>query len=399
MLAVNENNGGLFFVYGSGGTGKTYLWRTIIAWIRSMGKIVLSVASSGIASLLLPGGRTAHSRFRIPLELDNESCCGIDVVSDLACLIRESSLIIWDEAPLQHRHAFEAVDRTFRDICKHDNPNAENQVFGGKVVVLGGDFRQILPVIPNAPRAVVVGSAVNKSSAIWDNCRVFVLTTNMRLSDPSLDVAHIDEMRHFNNWLLSMGDGTLPSVAIDNEDEATWIEIPDDLLIPVCDNPIESIVSNTFPDLPNRIHDMHYLKERCILCPKNDVVDSINSHVLESMSGEMQILHSADIICSTTENLEEMQTMYPTEFLNTLKFSGVPNHNLELKVGAPVILLRNTGLQRGLCNGTRLIITQITREVLEAQIITGSHIGEKVFIGRIDMTPTDSSWPFRFIRR
>ncbi|GJT94681.1 putative PIF1 DNA helicase/replication protein A1-like protein [Tanacetum coccineum] len=77
VLAVNENNGGLFFVYGSGGTGKTYLWRTIIAWIRSMGKIVLSVASSGIASLLLPSGRTAHSRFRIPLELDNESCVGL----------------------------------------------------------------------------------------------------------------------------------------------------------------------------------------------------------------------------------------------------------------------------------------------------------------------------------
>nr|GEU65446.1 putative PIF1 DNA helicase/replication protein A1-like protein [Tanacetum cinerariifolium] len=273
MLAVNENNGRLFFVYRSRGTGKTYLWKTIIVWIRSMGKIVLSVASSGIASLLLPGGQTAHSRFRIPLELDNESCCGIDVVSDLACLIREASLIIWDEAPLQHRHAFEAIDRTFWDICKHDNPNAENEVFGGKVVVL----------------------AINKSSAIWDNCRVFVLTTNMRLSDPSLDVARRDEMIRFNTWLLSMGDGTLHSVAIDNEDEATWVEIPDDLLLPTC---------------------------------------------------EMHVLHSTDIICSTTKNLEEMQTMYPTEFLNTLKFSGVPNHNLELKVGSPVILLRNTGLQR-----------------------------------------------------
>nr|GEV60185.1 hypothetical protein [Tanacetum cinerariifolium] len=325
---------------------KTYLWKTIIAWILLMGKIILSIASYGIASLLLPGGRTAHSRFRIPLELDNESCCGIDVVSNLACLIREASLIIWDEAPLRHRHAFEAVDRTFRDICKHDNPNAENEVFGGKVVVLGGDFRQILPVIPNAPRAVVVASTINKSSAIWDNCR-----------------------------LLSMRDGTLHSVAIDNEDEATWVEIPDDLLLPTCDNPIEAIVSSTFLNLPNRIHEMHYLKERCILCPTNDIVDSINTNVLQSMPGEMHVLHSADIICSTTENLEEIQTMYPTEFLNTLKFSGVPNHNLELKVGAPVILLRNTGFQRG------------------------SHIGEKVFIGRIDMTPTDSSWPFRFIRR
>nr|GEV51247.1 hypothetical protein [Tanacetum cinerariifolium] len=191
MLTVSENNGGLFFVYESGSTGKTYLWKTIIAWIRSMGKIVLSVASSGIALLLLPGGRTTHSRFRILLELDNESCCGID-----------------------HRHAFKAVDRTFRDICKHDNPNADNEVFGGKLVVLGGDLRQILPVIPNAPQAVVVASAINK-----------------------------DEMMRFNNWLLSMGDGTLHSVVIDNEDEATWIEIPDDLLLPTCNNPIEAIVS------------------------------------------------------------------------------------------------------------------------------------------------------------
>ncbi|GJZ81034.1 putative PIF1 DNA helicase/replication protein A1-like protein [Tanacetum coccineum] len=139
MLAIDENNGGLFFVYGSGGTGKTYLWKAIITWIRSMGKIVFYVTSSGIASVLLLDGRTEHLRFRIPLELDSESCCGIDVRPDLACLIQETALIIWDE---------------------HDNPNAENQVFGGKVVVLSGDFRRILMVIPNAPRAVVVASAI-----------------------------------------------------------------------------------------------------------------------------------------------------------------------------------------------------------------------------------------------
>ncbi|GKA72568.1 helicase-like protein [Tanacetum coccineum] len=149
-------------------------------------RIVLSVASSGIASLVLPGGRTAHSRFRIPIDLDDESRCGIDVISDLASLIRASDLIIWDEAPLQHRHAFEAGDRTFRDMCKLDNPNAENQVFGGKVVVLGGDFRQILQLIPNAPRVVMVASTVNKSSSVWDHCKVFVLSINMRLRDPQL---------------------------------------------------------------------------------------------------------------------------------------------------------------------------------------------------------------------
>ncbi|XP_076946232.1 uncharacterized protein LOC143617607 [Bidens hawaiensis] len=67
ITAVGKNKGGVFFVYGYGGTGKTFLWKTLSASIRSEGKIVLSVASSGIASLLLSGGRTAHSRFHIPI--------------------------------------------------------------------------------------------------------------------------------------------------------------------------------------------------------------------------------------------------------------------------------------------------------------------------------------------
>ncbi|GKB45876.1 putative PIF1 DNA helicase/replication protein A1-like protein [Tanacetum coccineum] len=278
MQAVNERNGGLFFVYGCGGTRKTYLWKTIISWICSLGRIVLSVASSGIASLLLPYGRTAHSRFCIPMKLDNESCCGIDVISDLADLIRAADLIIWDEAPLQHRHAFEAVDQAFCNICMLDNPNADNQVFGGKVVVLGGDFQQILPVILNASRAVVVSFAVNKSSSVWDYCKVFVLSINMRLRDPRVDVTNEDEMLRFHNWLIAMGDGRFPSIALDGEDDATWITIPEDLLILVNDNPVRAIVSSTFPDLLNRIQDINYLKERCILSPTNDVVDKINSH-------------------------------------------------------------------------------------------------------------------------
>ncbi|GKF26829.1 hypothetical protein Tco_0082723 [Tanacetum coccineum] len=243
------------------------------------------------------------------MELDNQSCCGIDVVSDLADIIRAADLIIWDEAPLQHRHALEAVDRTFRDICWLDNPNVDNQVFGGKVVVL-----------------------VNKSSSVWDYCKVFVLSINMRLRDPIVDVTNEDEMLRFHNWLIAMGDGRFPSIALDGEDDATWITIPEDLLIPVDDNPAGAIVSSTFPDLLNRIQDINYLKEICILSPTNDVVDKINSHVLASMSSEMHELLSADMICSTTNNLEDMQIMYPPKFLYTLRLSGVPNHKLELKI-------------------------------------------------------------------
>lgn len=77
MTAVNEDKGGFFFLYGYGGTGKTFIWKTLSAALRSKGQIVLNVASSGIAYLLLPGGRTAHSRFSIPLNLTEDSTCNI----------------------------------------------------------------------------------------------------------------------------------------------------------------------------------------------------------------------------------------------------------------------------------------------------------------------------------
>lgn len=97
LSAVNKGDGGMFFVSGFGGTGKTFLWKLLSAAIRSRGDIVLNVASSGIASLLLPGGRTAHSRFGIPLNPDEFSSCTMKHGSDQANLVKASSLIIWDE--------------------------------------------------------------------------------------------------------------------------------------------------------------------------------------------------------------------------------------------------------------------------------------------------------------
>ena len=87
MNALSTNCGAVFFLYGYGGTGKTFLWRTLTSALRSEGHIVLAVASSGIASLLLPGGRTAHSRFRIPISITEDSTCSIDQGSDLAELL------------------------------------------------------------------------------------------------------------------------------------------------------------------------------------------------------------------------------------------------------------------------------------------------------------------------
>lgn len=144
MDAVDGDDGGIFFLYGCGGTGKTFLWRALSAAMRSKGEICLTVASSGIASLIIPGGRTAHSRFKIPINLNEDSVCHIAKGSLLADLIRMTDLIIWDEAPMMNRYCFEALDRTMKDIMDIPECDWEAKPFGGKTVVFGGDFRYII---------------------------------------------------------------------------------------------------------------------------------------------------------------------------------------------------------------------------------------------------------------
>ncbi|GJU32025.1 ATP-dependent DNA helicase PIF1-like protein [Tanacetum coccineum] len=176
--SVHNQRGAFYFVYGPGGMGKTFLYRTIILRLRSERKIVLAVASS---------------------------------------------------APMTQKYAFEALDKTLRDILGFHKEEKRDKIFGGMTVLIGGDFRQILPVIPKGKRSDVIQACIN----------------------------------------------------------------------------------------------------------------------------------SADEVCkASTENLEQ-QHMFPTEFLNTLNFPGMPPHALCLKKELPIMLLRNVNPARGLCNGTRLIITDL----------------------------------------
>ncbi|XP_074318320.1 uncharacterized protein LOC141655124 [Silene latifolia] len=210
--AVHQKTGGLFFVYGSGGTCKTYLWGALISRIRSEGRIVLAVASSRIAALLLISGRTAHSRFVIPIKLTDTTSCRIEQGTDLTHLIREASLIIRDEAPMVHRYAFEGVDRAFRDIMQLDDPEAKEKIFGGKTAVLGGDFRQILPIIPGKGRADIMDASISKSAQIWPHCVVLKLQKNIRLIKDK-EKNDVKELEDFAKWLLDIGDGNIPANA------------------------------------------------------------------------------------------------------------------------------------------------------------------------------------------
>ncbi|PIA34321.1 hypothetical protein AQUCO_03800129v1 [Aquilegia coerulea] len=213
-----------------------------MAKLRSKGKIVLAIASSGIASLLLLGGRTAHSRFNIPLNVDEYSTCNITKRTELAKLIQKADLVIWDEATKNHKYVFEVVDKTFRDIMHSEDENSEE-----------------------------------------------------------------------------------------------------------------------------KYERFEYL--------------------------------SADSVSPVSEQIQDQDILYPTEFLNTLQVSGVPNHAIELKVGVPIMLLRNTNPKSGMCNGTRLIVTKLGKSVIGGQIITDSHVGERRTIPRIVITTMSTKWAFILRRR
>jgi hypothetical protein len=209
----------------------------------------------------------------------------------------------------------------------------------------------------------------------------------MCLSCVSDDIEEKKQLKDFIEWILHIGDGKM---ALDDGEE--WINIPDGILLEKGNDPRETIVSSTYPDLLSNYRERVFLQERAILCPRNDTIQEINEYIVDQISGEEMIYKSCDSICNATDEL------YPTEFLNTLKFPGIPDHELKLKVGLPVMLCRNINQSAGLCNGTRMTLTQLGNKYMEAQIIIGKHVGDKVCIPRIIVTPNDTKWPFKLKR-
>ncbi|XP_058742520.1 uncharacterized protein LOC131615017 [Vicia villosa] len=391
MFAVNKQKGGVFFLHGYGGTGKTYMWKTLATALRSKHRIVLTVASSGIASLLLPGGRTAHSKFKLPVPTLENSTCKIEYNDEYGQLLRETDLIIWDEAPMASKFCFEALDKTLKDVMSTGSNST--LIFGGKVVVFGGDFRQILPVIPRGSRSDIVHATIN-ASYIWHSCQVLTLTKNMRLKGGRTDEEK-KEIDQFSKWLLKLGEGRLSEP---NDGDAE-IDIPREILIEQFDDPIVAIVNSTYPAFLDNFTSFDYLKSRAILASTIEVVEQINNHVLNMMPGESKEYYSSNSVDRSEIHDNGIMAVLTPEFLSSLRTSGLPSHIITLKVGTPIMLMRNIDQSEGLCNGTRLIVTKMENHVLEAKIMGGKGHGKITYIPRMDMSPSQSPWPFKLNRR
>ncbi|XP_058726415.1 uncharacterized protein LOC131597756 [Vicia villosa] len=216
----------------------------------------------------------------------------------------------------------------------------------------------------------------------------------MRLQQGS-DNTSSKELAEFSKWILNVGDGKIS----EPNDGLVDIEIPQDLLITNYEDPIKAIVENTYPNLVNVFQDVAYLQGKAILASTIEVVDKINHYVLDLIPGEEKEYLSYDSIDRTDTSYTEAYEVLTPEFLSKLRTSGLPNHRIKLKVGTPIMLMRNLDQSDGLCNGTRLIVTRLANHVIEAKIISGKNIGNLFYIPRMSMPPSESPWPFKLIRR
>jgi kynurenine formamidase len=129
-------------------------------------------------------------------------------------------------------------------------------------------------------------------------------------------------------------------------------------------------VSQVYPDLLEHYQDPTYLSSRAIVYPNNSTVDEINGYIVSMLPGDTVQYISCDTISNTSEPIPDFDTLYLTEFLNSIEPANFPCHKLVLKKGVVVMLLRNLNQRMGLCNGTRLLICELGQRVLQCVILT-----------------------------
>ncbi len=154
----------------------------------------------------------------------------------------------------------------------------------------------------------------------------------------------------------------------------------------------KQLIDFTFPNLSS-CSDFKSLFNRIIITPTNKKVDEINEIATNLIPGLLHEIKSRDTLIADSQ-----QAKFPTEFLNSLSISGLPPHSLKLKIGQPIMLMRNINPAEGLCNGTRLTIIKIYTRLIEAEITIGDYAGTRVLIPRMSLVPSDSNLPFDFER-
>jgi hypothetical protein len=254
--------------------------------------------------------------------------------SYLFCLYR-FEYETYDNCCLIIRFHWEALDKFLKDLMNNTKP------FGGKLIVLTGDFRQTLPIVPRGSRCQAVDAALNHSF-LWKHFQIYRLCENMRvhLAQQSMELKDPTRMQKFSDWLITVGDG---SVQCCHDD---YIELPNEMCVPpeADGSPnIPALLEWVFPDLNERckhpVQAAKWLASRAVLAPTNAVVDELNSKMLKKFNGREIICCSADKL---TGDFACQNTNIQEEYLNAENPAGMPAHRFIFKRTFSVTILINT---------------------------------------------------------
>uniref|UniRef100_A0A1I8AIP3 ATP-dependent DNA helicase n=1 Tax=Steinernema glaseri TaxID=37863 RepID=A0A1I8AIP3_9BILA len=270
----------LFFVTGEGGSGKTFLFNALIHRLLSKGICHVTAASTGIAALLLEGGRTAHSTFRIANDVTDSDQSRVDWNSKLADMLRRSSLIIIDEVSMLHRTVFDYINRVLKSIAPRDGTDRDED-FGGKIILISGDFKQLAPVVEEkkAGGNEVVAASI-KSMPVFKKFKQLKLTENMRMKPEEID---------FCNFVRDVGHGRnmVPNTP--------YVRMPNGLEVETMQELIDFCYPPEF--LQDPLKEYERAAQTNILAPQNETCFAINGILCANMSSPL---------CTLAEILKRM---------------------------------------------------------------------------------------------
>lgn len=251
-------------------------------------------------------------------------------------LIREASVIIWDEGPMVNRAVLACVNEVCQTVMENDQP------FGKKIVIILGDFRQTCPVIRGGTRAQVVDASI-KSSSLWELFTIYRLTIPIRnAEDPE-----------FADFVDAIGEGAGPDVPLTL---IQHVQTPDDL------------IDFVYP--PNILPDPLACLQRAILAPTHIQVDAYNKNILRRVQGETRTYLSAD----TLKEADDVGLEQPDSVLDYVAQHtppGFPHHSLEIKTNAIFRLLRNFSIDLGLVKNIRVVIVNTGSRLITVRILRG----------------------------
>lgn len=417
----------LFTLLAAGGVGKTFVINCLLGVLALENKVTIVVASTGIAATLLFRGRTAHSVFKIPLDIDDNSTCGIPMEHEFARIIEMCALLVWDEIACVDRYCVESVDRLFRHI--KDKPDTP---FGGVTVLLSGDLRQLPAIVEDSSRTETVAASI-KSSYLWGLSHFFALTENKRVQNMEGDDQ--EQYQEFLQFLTNIGDGVRPqhvdeSPFYDDSDDSDDVHSVDymsindlqdfmgegttdfsdpfdrnlnldpssylvhipDVAGQVCSS-LDGLIAEVYPDLVGSSLQQDYFSQRLILTPLNRHSTIINDLVLDRIPGRYYEMYSSD---SVPEDMFVHHKPSQDELNNTV-LSNFPLYRLKIKVGCVVVLLRNLHPEAGLVNSARLVVLAVLPNLIQVRILTGAHRDSEHFLHRITLTsdPDDCGYSLR----